>query len=260
MNRICKKCGGVDIDNLGRCRPCTAARSRQRWRDIEEGVVEATLGSCPKCGTSDRFKSGKCRKCKGEYDIIRYNLKNKEIGIQCEQFRRDLKIDTFNIYGGCRCELCGEKDLRILSIDHIAGGGRRHRKSLGINGGNPFYRWLRDNKYPSGYRVLCFNCQSIEKERLRINSGTKDAIRSRRYRYDLKIETLNAYGGCVCAICSNQVIQVLTIDHVDGGGNQHRKGLDLNSGWIFYSYLKNINFPDKDKYRVLCMNCQIKTK
>lgn len=67
------------------------------------------------------------------------------------------------------CEKCLEKgirvtDLNLLSIDHIYGGGSKHRKSLNMRGRN-FYSWLKRNNYPDGYRVLCLSCNSKLKDR-----------------------------------------------------------------------------------------------
>ena len=52
--------------------------------------------------------------------------------------------------------------MRALSIDHIKGGGNRHRDKLG-NDGSGVYRWLKKENYPTGYQVLCMNCQFIKK-------------------------------------------------------------------------------------------------
>ncbi len=52
--------------------------------------------------------------------------------------------------------------LAALSIDHINGGGSKHRKELG-GGGTKFYRWLKKHNYPEGFQVLCMNCQFIKK-------------------------------------------------------------------------------------------------
>lgn len=60
-------------------------------------------------------------------------------------------------YGG-KCECCGEARLEFLCIDHINGGGRKHREKVG--GGNAFYNWLIREGYPEGFRVLCHNCNS----------------------------------------------------------------------------------------------------
>jgi len=61
-----------------------------------------------------------------------------------------------------RCSLCKEDDIRCLSIDHINGGGNRHRAAEGMQPGG-LYRWLKNNHYPQGYQVLCMNCQWIKR-------------------------------------------------------------------------------------------------
>lgn len=45
----------------------------------------------------------------------------------------------------------------FLIIDHIDGGGTKHRKEVGK--GAAFYRWLEKNNYPLNFQVLCMNCQ-----------------------------------------------------------------------------------------------------
>lgn len=75
-----------------------------------------------------------------------------DIGKRCRQKIRDA---AFAAYGGYICACCGETEKLFLSIDHINGGGHKHRKSL--KSGH-FYEWLRDQKYPNGYQVLCMNC------------------------------------------------------------------------------------------------------
>ena len=51
-------------------------------------------------------------------------------------------------------------DIRALSIDHINGGGTKHREVIGSG----FYHWLIKNNYPSDYQVLCMNCQFIKRK------------------------------------------------------------------------------------------------
>jgi hypothetical protein len=81
---------------------------------------------------------------------------------QAKLYRQALRDAAIRAYGGyiCVClhgdDLCGESMPEYLSIDHVAGGGNQHRKQVG--GGNVFYSWLKRNNYPSGYRVLCYNC------------------------------------------------------------------------------------------------------
>jgi hypothetical protein len=75
--------------------------------------------------------------------------------------RAKLKAEVFSHYGD-RCACCGEVDPRFLTLDHVNGNGRAHRKSLGKNGVNPssyavFYD-IKKQGFPPGFQVLCFNC------------------------------------------------------------------------------------------------------
>ena len=57
-----------------------------------------------------------------------------------------------------RCACCGEKTYEFLSIDHIDGGGSKHRRDMKISGGTATTEWLVRNKFPKGFQVLCHNC------------------------------------------------------------------------------------------------------
>lgn len=76
---------------------------------------------------------------------------------------RKLKDAALNAYGGPRCVCCGESLVEFLTIDHVNNDGAAHRREIFTQSGRPgggsnFYNWLRRNNYPSGYRVLCYNC------------------------------------------------------------------------------------------------------
>jgi hypothetical protein len=77
---------------------------------------------------------------------------------------------------------------------------------------------------------------------------------SREYNRKLRQEVLNAYGN-KCACCGETENVFLSMDHIHGGGNQHRKSLGKSPS-AFYRWLKRNNFPQED-FRCLCMNCQI---
>lgn len=76
-----------------------------------------------------------------------------------------LREEVLTHYGNGQltCVLCGERRLLCLSIDHLNGGGNKHRKALGLRAGIPFYQWLRKQGYPLGFRTLCMNCQAVTK-------------------------------------------------------------------------------------------------
>jgi hypothetical protein len=72
------------------------------------------------------------------------------------EFKRYRKT-VMHHYGGAKCACCGERTFEFLSIDHINGGGNKHRKEAKLSG-KGIYRWLVKNGFPEGFRVLCHNC------------------------------------------------------------------------------------------------------
>lgn len=106
--------------------------------------------------TADR-KQNICRSCSSQVGKG-YRAKAKAEG-KCSYSRRTrlrLKCEVLAFYshGLPKCACCGEDALEFLSIDHIHGGGSKHRKSLT----STIYNWLKKNGFPEGYRVLCHNC------------------------------------------------------------------------------------------------------
>ncbi len=83
--------------------------------------------------------------------------------------------------------------------------------------------------------------------------GSNSPYRVRTGRsLNLRMEVIAAYGGR-CRCCGDPNWQFLTVDHIYGDGAIERKaGLYSN----FYQWLKDRGFP-KDRYQLLCMNCNI---
>jgi radical SAM protein with 4Fe4S-binding SPASM domain len=71
------------------------------------------------------------------------------------EYRQKIKRMVIDHYGKV-CSCCGESELVFLVIDHIQGGGNKHRKITGD--GSNFYHWVVKNDYPLGFQVLCHNC------------------------------------------------------------------------------------------------------
>lgn len=86
-----------------------------------------------------------------------------------------------------------------------------------------------------------------EKNREKYNAMTREHHRKK------KLEVLIHYGGNhpKCACCGEDIIEFLTIDHIYGGGTQHRN--KVGYGYKFYQWLIKNNFPDG--FQVLCRNC-----
>jgi hypothetical protein len=84
------------------------------------------------------------------------------IDMRCRQKR---KLEILGHYSDEKlvCAKCGFSDIRALTIDHIEGGGCKHRRELKTGSGEGFYQWLKRNNFPEGYQVLCSNCQLIKR-------------------------------------------------------------------------------------------------
>lgn len=102
--------------------------------------------------------------------IARYNKAHPEqyremLNRQHRGYRRRLKIAVLSQYseGSPKCKVCGERRMACLTIDHIKGNGRKHKRELGIVAGSSFYYWLKKNDYPKDFQVLCMNCQWIKR-------------------------------------------------------------------------------------------------
>ena len=74
-----------------------------------------------------------------------------------------IKLAVFRHYSPkLKCQRCGFKDLRALSLDHKHGGGSSHVASLG--GTYKLYNWVIEHNFPNRFQVLCMNCQWIKRE------------------------------------------------------------------------------------------------
>jgi hypothetical protein len=103
-----------------------------------------------------------------EYNRIHADRKNA-INRKCYNKRR-LKVLTHYSNGTVSCKVCGIKDIRVLSIDHINGNGKAHFRQIGHN---RIYDWLIKNNFPEGYQVLCMNHQFIKRH---VNNECKRRI------------------------------------------------------------------------------------
>lgn len=73
-------------------------------------------------------------------------------------WHRKIRLQVLEHYGGNppTCSCCGERQIVFLCIDHIGGGGNKQKRSIRKTLAN----WIYSNGFPSGFRVLCWNCNS----------------------------------------------------------------------------------------------------
>jgi hypothetical protein len=171
--------------------------------------------------------------------------------------KRKLKKKVCSQYcsGEVKCKYCSVDDMRLLTIDHIAGGGNKHRQAIGVKtAGDAFYRWLKRNGFPKGYQVLCWNCQYRKRQKeMRSPNPSKRQQQLAANAEKTKQQCFEKYGA-VCP-CGEKDLVVLTLDHVNNDGAQHRAAIN-KKGTGFYLYLRRNGFPNEPPLQVLCLNCQ----
>lgn len=134
------------------CRDCKSKASENLRAERK------ALGLCH-CGRSPVKGKKTCRVCRSRHNS--WKKDNREYANELDKARRhDLKEIVVAHYGHrCMCPGgCEVTESAFLTVDHIEKNGGEHRKELGIGGGAAFYRWLIENDFPEGYRVLCYNC------------------------------------------------------------------------------------------------------
>ena len=169
--KSCRECGNPLKDRrakTGRCRQCHWGRTRlnphltekQCTRCKETKPIAAFNKRTPKYDLSLRLPEPWCRKCK---KAVNYGADNNR------RLRRNIKdrLAALNHYsnGDGKCACCGEHRIEFLTLDHIHGNGSEHRKSDHRARFLPL--WLRLNKYPLGFQVLCYNCNFAKKQSAR---------------------------------------------------------------------------------------------
>lgn len=128
------------------------------------------MKKCSKCqssypATADHFyRQGKklrprCKKC--EYDdYVSARVKNPQSFKEAAfRSRQKLRKTVLNHYGNNNphCVCCYENKIEFLSLDHIKGGGNKQRKAI-KRGSREHWKWFVDNIFPTGFRILCHNC------------------------------------------------------------------------------------------------------
>ena len=121
------------------------------------------------------------------------------------------------------------------------------------------YRYLH-KKHPTGYQVLCYNCNMIKelKRREKGHKRTPMAIKRRRQRRDTKEFVLSGYsrGKPKCVCCGFSNLGGLALDHIEGRkkmGHSREFGSDDLRMVLKKEYKKTGKWPSG--MQVLCHNC-----
>lgn len=107
-----------------------------------------------------------CKSCTSDYGKQwKINNPDKEEARRAasRRQREECKQKVLDHYGP-KCSCCGESNPLFLTVEHLNGGGRKHRRSMGTQTINV---WLVNNGLPEGFTILCYNCNCGK----RVNGG-----------------------------------------------------------------------------------------
>jgi hypothetical protein len=164
---LCPLCGSSPDDKYIICSSC---RTKERASLRDRRVKMRSEGKCGSCcypldssshqelcvnykiGRRRRsISDGMCGRCRHQ--------RRTELSSMCHGCltgfrarRADLRKKVLDHYGTA-CACCGETQSEFLQIDHIDGGGTKHRKTT-----RDICKWLVAEGFPDGFKTLCSNC------------------------------------------------------------------------------------------------------
>jgi hypothetical protein len=159
------------------------------------------------------------------------------------------------------CQKCQEeKPLEAFVKDPRCEGGRRFTcktcKNLEAHESYLRHRKKRIAQVKAWYQKNRDIKIEYAKQWYNNNKG-KHRIYGAKTRDKLRDDVFQAYGGkCVC--CGETERLFLTIDHIDGNGNKHRKetlGSFNRAGITTYAWLRQNGYPKT--FQCLCQNCNV---
>lgn len=139
------KCSANRDRYATKCKTCTSRINRQRYEV-----------------NPDRFRASGAKWAAANKDAIKQRNhaqrdKQRAYSRARNQRLRLIVIDHYS-KGVRACACCGESSVEFLTLDHIHGGGNRERKIV-----RHLDLWLINNDFPSGYQILCYNCNGAKR-------------------------------------------------------------------------------------------------
>jgi hypothetical protein len=133
-------CGQPRVEGCSKCERCKPRFKRAT-------AIKRQKGICYRCTKPAREGGVLCGTC------LAYGARQ---GAYTTIHRKKAVMDH---YGG-KCVCCGEMAIEFLSIDHVNNDGAEHRKT--VLGQGRIYPWLVQQGFPSGFQVLCMNCNTAK--------------------------------------------------------------------------------------------------
>ena len=175
-------------DGSHKCCKCSTPLVKSNWT---EGMRLHHHYICRECVALKNHAYFQLHPETPEKSAARYYAHAAERAVQRKNHRELLKLEAMTFYsrGLPHCAKCGFSDMNGLTIDHVGGGGEKHRRENGYSAGYRTCLWLKQHGFPEGFQVLCMNCNylaRVEKRRLEPYSTNKISVRLRLRAYKMK--------------------------------------------------------------------------
>jgi hypothetical protein len=72
-------------------------------------------------------------------------------------YKNRLRDQVFDHYGR-HCQCCGEDQPEFLGMDHVFGGGNKHRREANLTNSTDLFLWIIRHDFPPDFQTLCHNC------------------------------------------------------------------------------------------------------
>lgn len=150
---------GINTDQppVKRCAACKCIKNYEDF-GVDRSQPSGKLVYCRSCNNAKRrefyAQNREYDRARGAKKQIEWNGMRFDVPVtRVTAGNRLIRLEVLNKLGG-RCLCCGETREEFLTLDHIQGGGKKHRSEVGTY----IFRRIRNNPDPKTYRVLCYNC------------------------------------------------------------------------------------------------------
>jgi hypothetical protein len=132
--------------------PARVVENNQKWRTANKPYLKA-ISRKRTAGQSGPFKPSDGRDWKKRNREKHLAAKRESTNRR----RNDVFLEALQHYSNGKncCYCCGESVIRLLCLDHINGGGNKHKREVKWT---RLYQWAKQNGWPPILRVACHSC------------------------------------------------------------------------------------------------------
>lgn len=233
IHNLCPRDGRPNKPGRKMCEYCLKKAAEKSERHRQKNKAKGLCLSCGKPSEKQRL----CETCKPKA----LAASNKS------QMKRYQKCKSVGICVICSEPVDGDKTLCSQCLANKSAYHKERHDSFA--NADMCYDCGKNPHVPNGKR-----CQTCINKRNEWYQGSTTQAKAKVRRDKNREAVLQHYGG-KCVECGETDPLCLAVDHIEGGGNTHRKKIG-KYGSGFFKWLVDNNFPEG--FQVLCHNCNMK--